>query len=124
MTDSTADNPADPLHRHDSAFLPNPSTDQGPPPPPPPPPPPLRPPFPWVRLLYAIGFSVLAWLVFWGIVIVLSPLHYITLAITGYANEELRQMNTRATRYLFQLLAFISGAHDEKPFPLGPLPTE
>jgi hypothetical protein len=84
----------------------------------------LRPPFPWIRLLYAIGFSVLAWLVFWGIVVVLAPLHYITLAITGYPNEELRQMNLRATHYLFQLLAFITGAQDEKPFPLGPFPPE
>jgi hypothetical protein len=121
MSDPTAGDPADPLHRHDSAAIPNPSGDQAPPPPPPPP---LRPPFPWVRLLYAIAFSVLAWVFFWAIVAVLAPLHYIVIAVAGHPNAEIEQMNRRAVHYLFQMLAFISGASDEKPFPLGPFPAE
>ena len=93
--------------------------------PPPPPDPPLlypRPPFPWARLFYAIGFSFVAWAVFWVIVALLAPLHYITIAITGRANEELQSMSQRAVHYLFELLGFIAGARDEKPFPLGPFP--
>jgi hypothetical protein len=89
-----------------------------------PPPPHTRPPFPWSRLLYAIGFGFVAWVVFWAIVVLLAPLHYITLAITGRANEELQLMNLRAARYLFELLGFIAGARDEKPFPLGPFPKD
>ena len=84
----------------------------------------LRLPFPWSRLFYAIGFSFVAWVVFWVIVILLAPLHYITVAITGRANEELQLMNLRAARYLFELLGFIAGAHDERPFPLGPFPKD
>src|SRR5215467_6255758 len=76
----------------------------GSPPPPPPPPPPPRPPYPWVRLLYAIGFSFVAWAVFWVIVLLLSPLHYITVAITGHPNEELQMMSHRAIHYLKELL--------------------
>ncbi|HXJ03367.1 MAG TPA: DUF4389 domain-containing protein [Micropepsaceae bacterium] len=91
---------------------------------PPPPPPYPRPPFPWARLLYAIGFSFVAWAVFWVIVALLAPLHYITIAITGHANEELRSMSLRAVHYLFELLGFITGARDEKPFPLGPFPKD
>ena len=91
---------------------------------PPPPPPYARPPFPWARLLYAIGFSFVAWAVFWVIVALLAPLHYITIAITGRANEELQLMNLRAAHYLFELLGFITGARDEKPFPLGPFPKD
>src|SRR4051812_7595542 len=91
---------------------------------PPPPPPPLRPPYPWVRLLYAIGFSFVAWAVFWVVVLLLAPLHYITIAITGRANEELQMMSLRAIHYLKELLGFISGARDEKPFPLGPFPKD
>ena len=96
----------------------------GSPPPPPPRPPHHRPPYPWVRLLYAIGFSFVAWAVFWVIVLLLSPLHYITVAITGYPNEELQMMSLRAIHYLRELLGFISGSRDEKPFPLGPFPRD
>jgi hypothetical protein len=91
--------------------------------PPPPPPPPPRPPYPWVRLLYAIGFSFVAWAVFW-IILLLALAHYITIAITGRANEELRMMSLRAIHYLKELLGFITGAMDEKPFPLGPFPRD
>ena len=77
-----------------------------------------------MRLLYAIGFSFVAWAVFWVIVLLLSPLHYITLAITGHANEELQMMSHRAIQYLRELLGFISGSKDEKPFPLGPFPRD
>ena len=120
MTDPTVGDTADPNYRPDSPATSGAGPEKGTAPPPPP----VRPAFPWVRLFYAIGFSALAWVVFWGIVLILAPLHYITLAITGSTNEELRQMNLRATHYLFQLLAFISGAHDEKPFPLGHFPKD
>jgi hypothetical protein len=89
-----------------------------------PPPPFPRPPFPWARLFYAIGFSFVAWAVFWVIVALLAPLHYLTIAITGRANEELQLMSLRAVHYLFELLGFITGARDEKPFPLGPFPKD
>ncbi len=79
-------------------------------------------PFPWARLLYAIGFGFIAWVMFWLIVGFLAPLHYIVLAITGKPNEELKEMTLRAVHYLVELLVFVTGAGDEKPFPLGPFP--
>ena len=97
-------------------------TEAGAPPPPPPPPP--RPPYPWARLLYAIGFAFVAWAVFWVVVLLLAPLHYITIALTGRPNEELQMMSLRAIHYLKELLGFITGAMDEKPFPLGPFPKD
>jgi hypothetical protein len=78
--------------------------------------------FPWVRLLYAIGFGFIAWVMFWLIVLLLAPLHYIVLAVTGKPNEELRDMTLRAVHYLVELLVFVTGTSDEKPFPLGPFP--
>jgi len=83
---------------------------------------PQRLPFPWARLLYAIGFGFIAWVMFWLIVVLLAPLHYIVLAITGKPNEELKEMTLRAVHYLVELLVFVTGAGDEKPFPLGPFP--
>jgi hypothetical protein len=85
-------------------------------------PPPPRPPFPWLRLLYAIGFAVLAWVSFWLIVLLVAPLHFITLAITGRPNEELKHFSLRAVHYLMEQLLFVTGARDEMPFPLGTFP--
>jgi len=79
-------------------------------------------PFPWVRLLYAIGFGFIAWVMFWLIVLILAPLHYIVLAIAGKPNEELKEMTLRAVHYLVELLVFVTGTGEEKPFPLGPFP--
>ena len=79
-------------------------------------------PFPWARLLYAIGFGFIAWVMFWLIALFLAPLHYIVLAITGKPNEELKEMTLRAVHYLVELLVFVTGTGEEKPFPLGPFP--
>jgi hypothetical protein len=79
-------------------------------------------PFPWKHLLYAIGFGFIAWVMFWLIVLLFAPLHYIVMAITGKPNEELRVMTLRAVHYLAELLVFATGLGDEKPFPLGPFP--
>ena len=76
-----------------------------------------------MRLLYAIGFSFVAWAVFW-IILLLALLHYVVIALTGHPNEELRMMSLRAIHYLKELLGFITGALDEKPFPLGPFPRD
>src|SRR5689334_22303708 len=102
MSDATSGEAGDPLPRPEGtpgASPAGPAEFGGSGPPPPPPPPHQRPPhrpYPWVRLLYAIGFSFVAWAVFWVIVLLLSPLHYITIAITGHPNEELQMMSQRA----------------------------
>jgi hypothetical protein len=61
---------------------------------------------------------------FWLIVLLLAPLHFITLAITGRPNDELKHMSSRAVRYLEDLLLYICGVRDETPFPLGPFPKD
>jgi uncharacterized protein DUF4389 len=79
--------------------------------------------FPWLRMLYAIGFAVIAWVMLWIIVCVLAPLYFVTLAITGKANTELQDISMKAVFYMRDLLLFISGAREDTPFPLGPFPT-
>jgi Domain of unknown function (DUF4389) len=85
-------------------------------------PPGARQPFPWIRLLYAIGFALIAWVLFWLILLLLAPLQFVTIAITGKPNDELQQMSMKAVHYLLELLVFITGASQEPPFPLGPFP--
>jgi len=84
----------------------------------------VRQPFPWLHLLYAILFGVLGWIMFWLIVILLAPLQFITIAITGRANDELKQISMRAIHYLAELLEFVTVTREETPFPLGPFPKD
>ncbi|HEY0282409.1 MAG TPA: DUF4389 domain-containing protein [Rhizomicrobium sp.] len=78
-------------------------------------------PFPVVRLLYAIGFAVVAWFVFW-IVLLLAVLQFVIVAIQGKQNGELKGLSLNLVQYLWELLAFIVFARDEQPFPFGPFP--
>lgn len=80
-----------------------------------------RPPFPAVRLLYAIGFAVVAWFVFW-ITLILALAQFIVVAINGRVNDELRSFSQNLIQYLWELLAFICFTRDEQPFPIGPFP--
>ncbi len=84
--------------------------------------PPSRQRFPWLRLLYAAGFAVFAWIVFPITVLVLASLHFITLGITGRVNLELQEFSSKAVRYMRDVLLFVTGVDDDIPFPLGPFP--
>lgn len=77
--------------------------------------------FPVVRLLYALGFAVIAWFVFW-LIIILGALQFIVLLVNGRANQELKDFNFSLVQYLWELLAFIVFVRDEQPFPIGPFP--
>jgi len=81
-----------------------------------------HPPFPAVRLLYAFGFAVVAWFVFW-ITLLLALVQFIMVAISGRVNEELRHFSVNLVQYLWELLAFITFVRDDQPFPIGPFPT-
>lgn len=83
--------------------------------------PPLREPFPFLRLLYAAGFAIAGWVVFW-LVLFLGALQFLTIAITGQANDELRHFTRNMTRYLFEILSYVTLVQDERPFPFGPFP--
>lgn len=84
-------------------------------------PPTTRAPFPFVRLLQALGFAILAWLAFWFLVI-LGMVQFAALLITGHVNEELKRFNLNLLQYLWEAFAFILFIRDDLPFPIGPFP--
>ena len=86
-----------------------------------PPPHAAHPPFPAIRLLYALAYAILAWFVFW-IVLLLALVQFITIAVNGKSNEELRHFSINLVQYLWELLAFITFVRDDQPFPIGPFP--
>jgi hypothetical protein len=84
-------------------------------------PPPPHPPFPAVRLVYALCYGILAYFVLM-ILFGLGVIQFVLLAINGRVNEELKSFSANLVQYLFELLAFIVFARDEQPFPIGPFP--
>jgi len=87
----------------------------------PPPAVPARPPFPVVRLLYSFGFAILAWLVFWSILI-LGLIQFVLLAVNGHPNEDIKRFSRSLVLYLSELLAFVTLLTDDQPFPIGAFP--
>ncbi|MDE2462873.1 MAG: DUF4389 domain-containing protein [Alphaproteobacteria bacterium] len=73
------------------------------------------------RLLYAIGFGVIAWFVFW-IAVIFGAVQFVMVAIQGRVNEELRSFSVNLIQYLWELVAYITFVRDEQPFPVGPFP--
>ena len=74
------------------------------------------------RLVYALGFGIVAWVLFWLIALLLAPMQFIHLAITGRTNPELKNLSLKGIHYMVELLAFVTVARDDKPFPFGPFP--
>ncbi|HVU19263.1 MAG TPA: DUF4389 domain-containing protein [Rhizomicrobium sp.] len=82
---------------------------------------PVHRPFPLARLLYSIGFAVLAWVVLWAAIIV-GVVQFVVFAINGRANEELTAFSGRLVKYLWELLGYVTFFRQEMPFPFGPFP--
>jgi hypothetical protein len=87
-----------------------------------------RTPFPWERFFYSVGFGVVAWCVFWTVIVValmqfvLVLLQSVTANVTGHPSDELKRFCLRMIQYLLELLAYITFARDTPPFPFSPFP--
>jgi hypothetical protein len=88
---------------------------------PPTPPAVAPPPFPFMRLLYAVGYGMIAWLVI-HILFALAVVQFVLLAINGRINDEVKSFALALLQYEWELIAFITFVRDEHPFPVGPFP--
>ncbi len=82
---------------------------------------PARAPFPAIRLLYSIGFAILAWFALW-VTLALALVQFVVVAVNGKTNDELKAFSGNLTQYVRDLLAFITFASVEQPVPVGPFP--
>ena len=89
----------------------------------PPNPGPARPPFPVVRLVYALGYGLLAWFVM-HILFVLAAVQFVMIAVNGRVHDELKAFSGSLLQYEWELIAFITFIRDEQPFPVGPFPKQ
>lgn len=82
-----------------------------------------KPPFPMVRLLYAVGYGILAYFLL-HVLFALALIQFIVVAINGHVNEELKRFSANLAQYMWDLVAYIVFARDEQPFPIGPFPRQ
>lgn len=75
-----------------------------------------------IRLLYMVAFWFLAHIAF-SVAIFLAVLQFVVVLLTGEKNEELRKFSRNLIQYIWECLAFLIFAREEKPFPLGRFPS-
>lgn len=76
-----------------------------------------------LRLLYTIGFAVMAWLLLWFVFAVTLLQLIVTVISGGQRNEQLAEFGTKLSWWMRDLVRFLTGATSDLPFPLGPFPT-
>lgn len=81
-----------------------------------------RAPFPWQRFFLALLFGVIGWFAFW-FTILLAVGTWIFIAISREPHPEFKNIVTISAKYLTHCLSYALLLRDDKPFPLGPLPS-
>jgi hypothetical protein len=76
----------------------------------------------WFRLLYMVAFWFLGNIAF-SIAIFLGAVQFVVILVTGGKNEELRAFSRNLVQYVWECLAFVIFAREDKPFPLGKFPS-
>ena len=77
----------------------------------------------WMRGLHIIIFGVILYFVF-GLVWLLVIFQFLTKLFTGGLNQQLRRFAAPLSRYVSQVLNYITFQSDERPFPFSPWPAE
>ena len=81
-----------------------------------------HPPFPAVRLLYALAFAIVAWFVFWIVLLAGARCSSSCIPSAAGSTKNFASFSINLVQYLWELLAFITFVRDEQPFPIGPFP--
>ena len=76
----------------------------------------------WQRFLYMLVFWLLGYIAF-CLAIFLAAVQLVLLLITKHKNEELQAFSSNLIRYVWECLAFIIFAREEKPFPFAKFPS-
>ena len=77
----------------------------------------------WVRVILMIAFAVVLYVIIPAIVLVLMLTQTLFVFITGDSNDNLRVLGTALSKYIFEVLQFLSYASDNRPFPFSAFPS-
>ena len=75
----------------------------------------------WIRGLFIIVFGVILYFVF-IIICLLVIFQFLTKVFTGDLNLQLSNFSKGLTRFVFQILNYITFQSEERPFPFSPWP--
>jgi hypothetical protein len=82
----------------------------------------LKEPSHWLRILFMLGFSVVLYVA--GMVVLLVTLAQALFSLlTGKDNLNLRSLGSSLSRYIFEILMFLTYNSETRPFPFMPFPT-
>ena len=81
----------------------------------------LKEPSHWLRILFMLGFAVVLYVV--GLVVMVLTLAQILFSLlTGKDNPNLRSLGSSLSRYIFEILMFLTYNSEVRPFPFTPFP--
>ena len=75
----------------------------------------------WMRFIYMLCFWFLGNIAF-SLSVFLGVVQVVVILVRGHKNEELRQFSRNLIQFVWECLAFIVFAREEKPFPFGKFP--
>jgi len=77
----------------------------------------------WKRALYMLIFSIVRALAE-GVVTIVAIFQFVTLLVTGSANEPLLKFGTNLSAYIYQIMQFLTFNSEEHAFPFSDWPDE
>jgi hypothetical protein len=72
----------------------------------------------WLRLVFMLGFYVIATLT-GAVASVVVVLGFLWVLFTGEKNRQLQQAGQAVARYLYEIIRYLTFNTDDKPFPFG-----
>lgn len=75
----------------------------------------------WIRLLYMVLFGLVGYVGLFVVLLVVFA-QFVLKLFTGRINQRLRTFALELSRYYQQIIAFLSLAADEKPYPFSQWP--
>ena len=74
-----------------------------------------------IRVLYMIAFAIAFWILTWVLAVTVIAQLILTL-LAGQANPELLKLSKGLSRYIAQVVEFLTFLTDKPPFPFAPWP--
>ena len=76
----------------------------------------------WIRVIFMLAFAIVLYLVIAPVILVLMIVQALFVIITGDSNSNLRFLGAALSKYIFQVLEFLSYNSNTKPFPFSDFP--
>ena len=77
----------------------------------------------WFRLIFMVIFAIVVYCIGLTLVWLIAIFQFIYSLFVGKPNKTLLPFGGSLSKYIYQMMAFLTYASEEKPFPFGPWPS-